>query len=127
MAILVPEGRSNLSSLQPPNKFGSRLLESHAIRTELVEVRALDDVMDQIARPDDVLALKLDVQRHEAAVLRGSPHTLERVVLVECGLPLVAMHQDQASFETMLAAFSNDGLVPVGASVVLLSIDRVIR
>lgn len=114
--ILVPEGQSDLSSLHPPTKFGSRLLESHAIRTEQVEVRRLDDVIDQIARPDDVLALKLDVQGHEAAVLRGSTRTLERVVLVECELPLVAVYQDQATFEEMMAAFSNDGFMPVGLS-----------
>ena len=112
--IFVPSGQSELSSLHPLTRFGSQLLEGHTLTSTSVEVRRLDDVVAEVARDDDVLALKLDVQGHEAAALAGGTATLRRVTFVECELPLVSLYDGQAGFESMLGTFREVGFAPVG-------------
>jgi FkbM family methyltransferase len=112
--IMVPDGQDDLSSLQPLTDYGSRLLGDRPIHVEQVEVRRLDDVIGGIAKPDDVLALKVDVQGHEVAVVRGAQQTLGRVALIECELPLLAMYEACATFVEMLTALSDHGFGPVG-------------
>lgn len=115
--ITVPQRATGLSSLQPATAAGLKLLAGCPVRTEEVDVRRLDDVIDSVVQgDDDVLALKIDVQGHEAAVLRGARSTIARVALVECELPLVTLYEDQATFEEMLRAFCDCGFVPVGVA-----------
>jgi FkbM family methyltransferase len=112
--IFVPDGQSELSSLHPLTRFGSRLLEGNPLTSATVEVRRLDDVIAELARDDEVLALKLDVQGHEAAVLAGGTATLKHVTFIECELPLVSLYDGQAGFESMLGTFREMGFTPVG-------------
>ena len=112
-AIHVPEGQTDLSSLHSVSRAGARMFAG-ASTVEEVTLHRLDDVIDAIASPGDRLALKLDVQGHEAAVLRGAQRTLERVVLVECEMPLLAMYEGQETFEQLLATLRAADFVPVG-------------
>jgi FkbM family methyltransferase len=114
LPMTVPEGHSDLSSLHGLTPAGARFIAGTRTRVEDVAVERLDDVIDAIAGPDDRLALKLDVQGHEGAVLRGAQRTLDRVVLVECELPLLALYERQDTFEGLLGTFATAGFVPVG-------------
>jgi FkbM family methyltransferase len=112
--IHVPRGQTDLSSLRTATAAGSRMMAGHSIDVEHVEVRRLDDVIDDLAGGADVLALKLDVQGHELAVLSGAQQTLKRVALLECELPLVPLYEGQDSFVEMLARVQAMDFVPVG-------------
>jgi FkbM family methyltransferase len=112
--ISVPTGQEDLSSLHAFAEAGARMVETTTISVETVSVRRLDRVIGEIARPLDRLALKLDVQGHEAAVLRGAERTLERVVLIECEMPLVRMYNGQSTFAELLSVLAGSGFSPVG-------------
>jgi FkbM family methyltransferase len=112
--ITVPAGQEDLSSLHAFTGTGERMTETTTTSTERVSLRRLDGVIDEIAKPSDRLALKIDVQGHEGAVLRGAVRTLERVLLVECEIPLVSMYQGQQTFAEMLALLADAGFFPVG-------------
>jgi FkbM family methyltransferase len=112
--ITVPTGQEDLSSLHALTDAGSQMIETTTVAVEPVSVRRLDDVIGEIARPVDRLALKLDVQGHEAAVLRGAERTLERVALIECEMPLVRMYEGQLTFAELLALLAGSGFRPVG-------------
>jgi FkbM family methyltransferase len=113
-SITVPAGQEDLSSLHGFTEAGGKMIETTTTSAEQVPLRRLDDVIGDIAKPDDRLALKIDVQGHEAAVLRGAARTLERVVLVECEMPLVRMYDSQETFAELLATLSAAGFAPVG-------------
>jgi FkbM family methyltransferase len=114
LPMTVPDGQSDLSSLQDTTSAGARLMAGARVMVEQVTVERLDDVIADVAGPQDRLALKLDVQGHEAAVLRGAARTLARVVLLECELPLVALYEGQGSFRDLLAVLWDAGFTPVG-------------
>jgi FkbM family methyltransferase len=113
-ALNIPQGASDLSSVSAMTTVGERLAEGTVSAREQVTLRRLDDVVHGITQPGDRLALKLDVQGHEAAVLRGGQRALERVVLLECEMPLVAMYEGQETFEGLLGMIVAAGFFPVG-------------
>lgn len=113
-SITVPAGQEDLSSLHGFTETGGKMIETTTTSAEQVPLRRLDDVIGDVAKPDDRLALKIDVQGHEAAVLGGAARTLERVVLVECEMPLVRMYDGKETFAELLATLSAVGFAPVG-------------
>jgi FkbM family methyltransferase len=108
--ISVPAGNEDLSSLHDFTDVGKKamMIETTTTSIEQVTLRRLDDVIGDISSPTDRLALKLDVQGHETAVLRGSERTLRDVVLVECEMPLIRM------FAGLWELFAAAGFFPVG-------------
>jgi FkbM family methyltransferase len=112
--ITVPAGQEDLSSLHAFTDVGKKMIEMTTSRTELVTLRQLDEVIGHVSTPTDRLALKLDVQGHEAAVLRGACSALTRVVFVECEMPLVGMYEGQDTFPRLLALLAAHGFGPVG-------------
>jgi FkbM family methyltransferase len=112
--ITVPAGQEDLSSLHGFTAAGAKMIETTTASVEHVNLRRLDDVIGEVSRSSDRLALKLDVQGHEAAVLRGAERTLKRVVLVECEMPLVPMYDGQPTFATLLGLLAGSGFGPVG-------------
>jgi FkbM family methyltransferase len=111
--ITVPNGQTDLSSLHHPTTTGKRMIDAGS-QTEPVLLRRLDDAISEVARPADRLALKIDSQGHEAAVLRGATDTLPRVALVECEVPLVRMYEGQETLAELLAILAAAGFSPVG-------------
>jgi FkbM family methyltransferase len=113
-SITVPAGQEDLSSLHGFTATGGKMVETTTTSAEQVSLRRLDDVIGDVARADDLLALKIDVQGHEVAVLRGAHRTLERVVLVECEMPLVRMYDGQETFAELLDLLAAAAFSPVG-------------
>lgn len=114
LRIYVPDGASDLSSIHPLTSTGLSMTSGRTLATEEVQVRRLDDVIGDHATLEDRIALKIDVQGHEAAVLRGGRVALQRVALLECEMPLVALYEDQESFLGLLTEIDQAGFVPVG-------------
>jgi FkbM family methyltransferase len=114
LPIRVPLEQTDMSSLQRATVEGSRMMAGRRIELEDVELERLDDVIDEVAGPADVLGLKLDVQGHEASVLEGAERSLERVALLECELPLVRLYEGQETFRDLLSRIQAKGFVPVG-------------
>ena len=112
--IHIPIGHSDLSSLGEMTSAGRHLAEDAPIIDQQIEVKRLDDVIDQVVSPDSRLALKLDVQGHERQLLEGAERTLDRVSMIECEMPLVAMYAGVESFSDLLMHVTAAGFTPVG-------------
>jgi FkbM family methyltransferase len=112
--IHVPLGHSDLSSISPLTPVGLAVAEGAEVVTETIELRRLDDVAGELLAPADRVLLKVDVQGHEREVLDGAAATLDRVVAVECELPLVAMYDRATGFLELVSQLSEAGFAPVG-------------
>ena len=89
---------------------------SRYVGTETVEVVRLDVALPQMAREATRVALKLDLQGHEAQALDGAAGIFDRVVFVESELSIVPLYGGQALYRDML-----ERLDAVGFELVALS------
>ncbi|WP_405775494.1 FkbM family methyltransferase [Streptomyces sp. NBC_01390] len=69
---------------------------------ELVPLRSLRSLWDELGCENRRVYLKLDVEGAELSVLKGAGPLLDRVALLELELPLVDMHHDVPTFGDML-------------------------
>lgn len=72
------------------------------VGSEAVEVRSLDAVAAEFARPDDRVWLKIDVQGYELEVLDGAADTLASVHGLEIEMSLIALYDGQPLLHEML-------------------------
>jgi FkbM family methyltransferase len=91
---------SSLLPMQPAHV--SAAPNSAYVRTEAVSVVRLDSVVPKIVPAGTILALKLDLQGHEAAALAGAEGILAEVRLVECELSIVPLYHDQPLYRDMI-------------------------
>jgi len=93
---------TDLSSFLTPTQDAKRWFgsASRIARTELVQVKRLDDVIDACT---DALVmprifLKLDTQGFDLSVLNGATRTLERVVGLQTEIAVRALYKDVPLF-----------------------------
>jgi FkbM family methyltransferase len=72
------------------------------VSTERVRQARLDDVVTEIVPASDVLAIKIDVQGYEGAVLEGAPSTLERAAALHLELSLDAVYRGQPDWRGLI-------------------------
>jgi FkbM family methyltransferase len=82
------------------------------VRTELIEVQTLDDLVSQ-HRLEPPYFLKIDVQGSELAVLAGALRTLENVNLVQVELSLRELYAGGSDYLTVLGKLKTAGFVPI--------------
>jgi FkbM family methyltransferase len=82
---------------------------SEFVGTEEVEQTTLDEAARSLMRDDDRVALKLDVQGYEPAVIRGGAETLARARVVEVELALRPMYEGQLGYREMLDLLTAEG------------------
>lgn len=101
-ATLNISKNSQSSSLLP---IGDRHLkafpDSHYTHSSQVEMRTLADLVRETSRGGSRLAVKIDVQGHELAVLEGADQVLDRVALIELELSLVPLYERQPPASTL--------------------------
>jgi FkbM family methyltransferase len=112
--INIPDGASDLSSLLAFTARGRHMTSEAAVTQEQVTLHRLDDLFEQLAEPGSRVALKLDVQGYEAAVLRGAEHSLSQVVLIECELPLAPLYEGSDSFADLVTLITGMDFSPIG-------------
>ena len=77
--------------------------DSCYIGTEVVEIKRLDTIFEEVAGPEAKIWLKLDVQGFEAAVVEGSSGCLERIRAIQAEVSLVARDFGERSCSVKLA------------------------
>jgi FkbM family methyltransferase len=96
-------GNLTSSSLLP---MGERHLESAPqsayVGTETVSTARLDDVWEELARPDDRVWLKLDVQGYELHVLRGAKAVLDRIDVVQAEMALQHLYEGDSTWRELI-------------------------
>ncbi len=68
---------------------------------ELIEIRTLDSMFDQVCSHGKSIYLKIDTQGYERHVLKGAKMSLERIDTVQLELSLVPLYQDDILFDEM--------------------------
>lgn len=107
--------QSGASSLLP---MGARHIEMHPdtvfVGSETVRLGVADAVATEWLEDDSTVALKLDVQGFEMAVLAGAGELLRRAVFAECELLLEHLYEGQAEADELIASFYAAGLKLAG-------------
>ncbi|MFE3579866.1 FkbM family methyltransferase [Streptomyces vinaceus] len=77
--------------------------------TELVPMRSLRSLWDELGCDGQRVYLKLDVEGAELSVLNGAGPVLDRIALLELELPLAPLHHEAPTFNDMLNFLTDHG------------------
>ncbi|WP_412060576.1 FkbM family methyltransferase [Rubrivirga sp. IMCC45206] len=101
------------SSLLPPSDRMGEMADflSFDATTE-VDVFRLDDLFDELCRPGERVALKVDAQGYESAVLAGAQASLARIDAVQLELSFVPLYDGEPPAEAVMASMRERGFVP---------------
>jgi len=93
--------------------------DSCYIGTEVVEIKRLDTIFEEVAGPEAKIWLKLDVQGFEAAVVEGSSGCLERIRAIQAEVSLQAMYEGETTLIDFLPLMTQKGFLLVGLETYL--------
>jgi len=93
--------------------------DSCYIGTEVVEIKRLDTIFEEVAGPGAKIWLKLDVQGFEAAVVEGSSGCLERIRAIQAEVSLQAMYEGETTLIDFLPLMTQKGFLLVGLETYL--------
>lgn len=113
-ATLNSFGDTQLSSLHAASSFGERFWRLHAIASETVDVRRLDDLVIDLGVTPSTTFVKIDTQGHDLAVIRGGESTLAHVAGIQIEVPVYAIYDEAPDMLDMLEAVGRLGFAPVG-------------
>jgi len=90
-------------------------------RTERVEVRALDSVIDDLGGPQALrtVYLKLDTQGFDLEVIRGATATLPRVRALQTEISMQPLYQNAPSYRETLAELTARGFAVTAMSPIV--------
>jgi FkbM family methyltransferase len=88
--------------------------ESAYVGTEPVTTARLDTIWDEVARPEDRVFLKLDVQGFEMYVLRGATASLDKVVGVQVELALAHLYEGDSPWREVVDHLEQRGFELAG-------------
>lgn len=101
------------SSLLPPSdRMGDVAGFLSFDATVDVAVRRLDDLFDDLCRPGDRVAMKVDTQGYERAVLAGAEGSLGRVDAVQLELSFLPLYRGEPPAEEVMGWLRARGFVP---------------
>jgi FkbM family methyltransferase len=83
--------------------------ESTYVRVEQVRQERLDDIVLPRLSDRDSVAMKLDVQGYEAAVLQGAPRLLDRIAALHLELSLAPVYEGQAEWRELAGGLQQLG------------------
>jgi FkbM family methyltransferase len=130
-----------LSSLLPRNEESLRamgyekyLRETEVARTEVIPVKRLDAIYDEVVPGDARRAfLKSDTQGYDMAVIRGATGCLDRLRAIQVELPVMEVYRGAPDYLNALAELSEagyelTGLFPVqrDATLRVVNLDAVL-
>lgn len=76
---------------------------------EMIEVRTLDTVFNDVAYPAESIYLKLDTQGFEGEVIKGARESLSRIDTIQLEMALVPLYQGETLFFDLHCLLSDNG------------------
>ena len=106
------------------NSFSSSLLEmlpahvasapdSAYTGTQLVEVKTLDSIFDDMCAEGEQVYLKIDTQGCESKVLAGAKGVLDRIATIRLEMSLVPLYAGELLLEDMVRLLRELGYSPI--------------
>jgi hypothetical protein len=83
--------------------------ESKVIGKEVVTVRTLDSLFDQLCSNDDKILLKIDTQGYEKHVLEGADRALRSIQTLQIEMSIVPLYRDEMLFPQMVDWLAQKG------------------
>jgi FkbM family methyltransferase len=87
---------------------------SQYVGTEVVPVRRLDSIFDEVVRPEAKTWLKMDVQGFEMQVLEGAAGILRRIDAIQTEISLEPLYAGETTLGNILDFMESSGFVLVG-------------
>ena len=98
---------SSLLEIMPSHIKGSP--ESKYIDKELIQIKTLDSIYDQIVELNDVVLLKIDVQGFEKNVLAGAIKSLQKIKGIQLEMSIEELYKGEMLFDQMIPFLKNLG------------------
>jgi len=83
--------------------------DSRYVGKELVEVKRLDTIFDEVASAHAKIWLKMDVQGFETQVLEGATAILHRIALIQTEVSLEPLYEGETTFADILLFMKQRG------------------
>jgi len=83
--------------------------ESKYIGSEMIEVKCLDSIFDDLCKPTNKIYMKIDTQGFESQVLKGAEKSLARIDTIQMEMSLVPLYEGQLLFNEMCMLMSEEG------------------
>lgn len=83
--------------------------ESRYIGTEVIEIKTLDSMFDNLCKQSDHIYLKIDTQGFEDKVLKGAEKSLDYIDTVQMEMSLVPLYKDVLLFPNMCMLMGDMG------------------
>jgi FkbM family methyltransferase len=75
--------------------------ESRYTGNEIITVKTLDSIFDDIYRPGDNIYMKIDTQGYESKVIKGAINTLDRIGTIQLEMALTPLYRNEELFIDM--------------------------
>lgn len=107
-------GGSDMNSFHEyePSLRRSLFSDEPVLESVPVEVHRLDEIAERYIKGEAGLALKIDTQGHEAAVLAGAERLLPRLAVIQLEMSLRPVYDGEADFLALTRLLGEKGFVP---------------
>jgi FkbM family methyltransferase len=113
---------SVFNSLHTLNTYGTERFSQREVGTEVIGVRRLEQVFDELAAGHDRVFLKCDTQGHDLAVLEGLGN--REVLGVQVELSFIPIYDEMPGATEVIEALAARGQFPVGFFAVTRASDQ---
>jgi FkbM family methyltransferase len=76
--------------------------QSKYIGKEKIIVKKLDEVFDEICKPDDCIYLKIDTQGFEKQILDGGKISLTKISVIQIEMSIIPLYKDSLTYLEMI-------------------------
>ena len=83
--------------------------ESAYLGKEIVNIKTLDSVFNNICSKEDNVYLKIDTQGYESKILKGAKESLKTIDTIQLEMSLVPLYQDEMLFIDLYELLKNKG------------------
>jgi hypothetical protein len=94
--------------------------ESKYIGRELVEVKTLDSMINNLCSPEDNVFLKIDTQGFESKVIKGAENALFRIDTIQLEMSLIPLYEGELIFSDIHRLLSEKGYTMVSIEPVFI-------
>jgi FkbM family methyltransferase len=108
LTSLLPRNEQNLRAMG----YEKYVRETELDRTEDIEVRRLDGLIDEVVPPGRRIFLKSDTQGYDMQVMRGASGCLDRILAIQIELPLREVYRGAGNYLESLAELTDMGFDP---------------
>ena len=98
---------SSILDIMPSHLKGAP--ESKYIDKEIIQIKTLDSIYDEIVKLNDIVFLKIDVQGFEKNVLDGATKSLQKIKGIQLEMSIEELYRGEILFDQMIPFLKNIG------------------